>query len=251
MAEPNTEREVRCTYCASPLISTRARMCPVCKSWQSRWKNNLVFFGGSAGVLALLFTAATYVSTTIYTALSQRQDAQVLQFQYPGHQIVDNSGTVPLMLSHYEFVWHSGKKPPMNAVVTIGEELPPRKVFSHKDDATVFKDRLAPEGFIANPNGDGTPFLSNASPEYDKCYLMVFFAEDAPELKYLDSFFKQSNVKLATVKIDRATLFYYSIDDPTRSPSPKDFDAVAAFLKLRNQKSCPETTKTAQVDGKR
>ena len=85
-------------------------MCPVCKSWQSRWKNNLVFFGGSAGVLALLFTAATYVSTTIYTALSQRQDAQVLQFQYPGHQIVDNSGTVPLMLSHYEFVWHSGKK---------------------------------------------------------------------------------------------------------------------------------------------
>ena len=173
MAEPNTEREVRCTYCASPLISTRARMCPVCKSWQSRWKNNLVFFGGSAGVLALLFTAATYVSTTIYTALSQRQDAQVLQFQYPGHQIVDNSGTVPLMLSHYEFVWHSGKKPPMNAVVTIGEELPPRKVFSHKDDATVFKDRLAPEGFIANPNGDGTPFLSNASPEYDKCYLMV------------------------------------------------------------------------------
>jgi hypothetical protein len=54
-----------------------------------------VFLGGSAGFLAILATAITYVTNTIYTAWSQREDAQVLQLQYPGYQIFDN---IPIQL---------------------------------------------------------------------------------------------------------------------------------------------------------
>lgn len=72
----------------------------------------------------------------------------MLELPYPGHQIVDNSGTIPLMLSHYEFSWHSDTKSPRSAVVTIGQELAAQRVFAHKDDTRVFKDLLAPEDFL-------------------------------------------------------------------------------------------------------
>jgi hypothetical protein len=244
MTELNTEPEAKCTFCGSLLGTDRVRICPVCKSWQNRWLNYLVFLGGSAGVLALLATAITYVGNTIYTAWSQRRDAQVLELQYPGRQIVNNSGTMPLMLSHYQFLWSvNANTEPVTTIVTIGKEIEPNKVLSYKDDVELFKERLAPDGFVANADGDGTPLLAYASPDFDKCYLMVFFSQDAPELQYLSSFYAKSNVKLATAKVDKASLFYYSTNDGAQYPYWKLFDAVAAFWKLTGKANCPPPAK--------
>jgi hypothetical protein len=209
-----------------------------------------VLLGGSAGILALVATAVTYVANTIYTAWSQSQNAQVLQLQYPGHQIVSNSGTMPLMLSHYEFRWHFQNKPMISAVVNIGKEIPPKEALSNQDDSKIFKDRLSPEAFVANAHGDGAVLLPYASPEFDKCYLMVFFSSNAPEVQYLNSFFAQSNVKLATAGVDEAFLFYYSVADPMQWLYWKKFNAVAAFWKLRDKKDCPETSAAERDQGR-
>jgi ribosomal protein L40E len=42
-----------CSYCGSE-IPIRATVCPVCKYQQTRWRNNLLFVAGLAGLIALL-----------------------------------------------------------------------------------------------------------------------------------------------------------------------------------------------------
>lgn len=236
MTEPAaaaTER--RCIACQSSL-AIGASVCPVCKSWQSRWRNALVFLGGSAGFLAILATAITYVTNTIYTAWSQREDAQVLQLQYPGYQIFDNSGTIPIMLSHFELYWHG-----QNTPVIIGTQLEAKQMYYHADALDTLRKSFPAAAYVANASGDGSSLLSKASPDTNSCYMLVFFSDNAPEIGQLNTFFAPGKVKLATVKLD-AALYYYSTKDATLHSRP--FHAVAAFYDLK-KKECAQTTTTA------
>lgn len=233
MAEPAESPERTCIACGSP-IAARASVCPVCKSWQSRWKNYLVLFGGSAGVLALLATAGTYIGNTIYTAASQRHDALVLQLQYPGYQVFDNSGTVPILLSHLDLRWRDGGR----AIYGIGQQLPPQQMY-YKTDHLVEKLKACypSAGLFANRSGDGTALLSEASPfpYTDKRYSLMFFSKNSPELTYLESYFAQGKKKLVEATINEAYVYYYSNNNTDLHR--REFPAVAAFLELK-KKEC-------------
>jgi hypothetical protein len=230
MTEPIAPTERRCIACQSSL-ATGASVCPVCKSWQSRWRNALVFLGGSAGFLAILATAITYVTNTIYTAWSQREDAQVLQLQYPGYQIFDNAGTIPIMLSHFELYWRG-----QNTPVIIGVQLEPKQMYYHADALESLRKSFPSAAYVANASGDGTAFLSKSSPDTNTCYMLVFFSNNAPEIGQLNTFFAPGKVKLATVKLD-AALYYYSTNDAALHSRP--FQAVAAFYDLK-KKNCSQ-----------
>jgi hypothetical protein len=236
MTELNTEPAARCKFCGSPLIIERATICPVCRSWQKRWLNYLVFLGGSAGVLALLATAFTYVANTLYTTLSQRSDAQVLQLQYPGHQLYNNSGTIPIFLSHLEFYWKGGG---YSTVFIGGKALDAKEMYYNSDDMRKLENESPKPTFIANKSGDGASFLQSSLPYpyTDKCYAMVFFSADAPELAQLNSYFAQSKVKLATINLNAGYLYYYSTNDAVLHS--RGFPAVAAFLDLK-RKGCSQ-----------
>jgi hypothetical protein len=227
LTEPTTPLERNCIACGSA-IATRASICPVCKSWQSHWKNSLVFLGGSAGVLALLATAVTYIANTIYTAVSQRDDAQVLQFQYPGYQIFDNSGTVPILVSHLELFWQGG-----STTVIVGQQLAPKQMYYKTDDLDKMRSTNPSASFVVNASGDGTALLPKASafPYMDKCYSLVFFSMNTPEMAELNRFYAPGKVKIATAKLDAAFLFYYATNNAVLHW--RQFPAVAAFLDLK------------------
>lgn len=229
--EPTGPLERTCIACGSP-IAVRASICPTCKSWQSHWKNYLVFLGGSAGVLALLATAVTYIANTIYTALSQRDDAQVLQLQYPGYQIFDNSGTVPILLSHLELYWPGG-----STTVIVGQQLAPKQMYYKADDLDKLRSSYPLAAFVVNASGDGTALLPKAAafPYTDKCYSLVFFSMGTPEMAELQRYFAPGKVKLATVKLDAAYLFYYATNNAALRW--RQFPALAAFLDLK-KKEC-------------
>jgi hypothetical protein len=213
-------------------MSAQATICPICKSWQSRWKNYLVFLGGSAGVLVLIVTAATYIASTAYVAISEKDDAEVLQLQYPGYQVFANSGTVPVLLSHLELYWRGG-----STTIALGQQLAPQQMYYKTDDLGKLKAAYPSATLVANVSGDGTALLSQASPfpYMNKCYSMVFFSTRAPEMLELQTFFSPGNVKLATAKLGAAYLFYYATNNVALRS--KQFSAVAAFLDLK-KKEC-------------
>jgi hypothetical protein len=49
-----------CIYCGSS-IPLSAKLCSVCKSYQSKLRNNLVYFAGIAGLISLLGSAFVYI----------------------------------------------------------------------------------------------------------------------------------------------------------------------------------------------
>jgi hypothetical protein len=238
VAEQTAPAEQQCIACGSP-IEARASICPVCRSWQSGWKNHLVFLGGIAGFLVILATAITYVSNTVYTILSQRDDAEILQLQYPGYQIFDNSGTIPILLSHLQLSWPGG-----DATVIVGQRLAPNEMFYKADDLLKMKSDHPSAALVANSSGNGTALLSKSSPfpYTNKCYSLVFFSENAPELAELNNFFAPRKLRLATVKLTSATLFYYSTNDAVLHQRP--FPAVGAFLDLK-KKECSQPASPA------
>jgi hypothetical protein len=238
MTELITEPGARCKFCGSPLLIERATICHVCRSWQKRWLNYLVFLGGSAGVLALLATAITYVGNTIYTTLSQRTDAQILQLQYPGHQLYDNSGTTPILLSYLEFYWKGGG---YSAVIVGGKALEAKQMYYNNDDVSKLENVSPKPTFLANKSGDGTSLLPESLPYpyTDRCYSMVFFSAEAPELGQLNSYFAEGKVKLATINLNEAYLYYYSTNDAVLHS--RQFPAIAAFLDLK-KKECAKPT---------
>ena len=202
-----------------------------------------MFLGGSAGFLAILATAVTYITNTIYSAWSQREDAQVLQLQSPGYQIFDNSGTIPIMLSHFELYWHG-----QNTPVIIGTQLEAKQMYYHADALDALRKSYPSAAYVANASGDGSALLAKASPDTNSCYMLVFFSDNAPEIGQLNTFFAPGKVKLATVKLD-AALYYYSTKDATLHSRP--FRAVAAFYDLK-KKGCADATpaERAQWQGK-
>lgn len=157
--------------------------------------------------------------------------------QYPGYQIFDNSGTIPIMLSHFELVWHGQTQP-----VIIGAQLEPKQMYYHADSLDVLRKSFPSAAYVATASGDGTRFLSRSSPDTNSCYMLVFFSDNAPEVGQLNAFFAPGKVKLATVNLD-AALYYYSTNDATLHSKP--FRAVAAFYDLK-KKDCSQATAAAR-----
>jgi hypothetical protein len=118
--------------------------------------------------------------------VSQRDDAQVLQLQYPGYQIFDNSGTVPILVSHLELYWPGG-----STTVIVGQQLAPKQMYYKADDLDKLRSSYPSAALVANASGDGTALLPKASafPYTEKCYSLVFFSVGTPEMVELQRFF--------------------------------------------------------------
>lgn len=195
MTEPTAPPERTCVACQSPL-ARRATVCPICKSWQSRWRNALVFLGGSAGFLAILTTAITYITNTIYTALSQREDAQVLNCNIPA---------IPIMLSHFELYWHSQNKP-----IIIGAQIEPKQMYYHADALDGLRKSFPSSAYVANASGDGTPLLPKSSAAASNCYMLVFLSDNAPEIGQLNSVFPSRQSEIGNRKPKRGPILLFN-----------------------------------------
>jgi len=91
-----------CNACASP-IDPRARLCAVCKTWQSWWRNWLPYWGGIIAVASLAASAATFAYTHLRRAPGPVVSIAVLDLANPGRISVLNTGNVDVLITHVAF----------------------------------------------------------------------------------------------------------------------------------------------------
>jgi hypothetical protein len=200
-----------CVACRMPL-EAGATICPTCKSWQKQWKNTALYYGSNLAALALLLSAATYVGNNLLQALSRKDDAEVLEFAYPGTQVYANLGTSDVFLSYVTLYWGDEK---WNASFYIGQKIESGAIYfrqppTDEDIRYEFFHHHYP--VVGNSNGDGTSLLPRASldPSPNDCYQIVIVSPNSFAIKQFNTANMGENRKLAVAKVDTATLFYYT-----------------------------------------
>jgi hypothetical protein len=94
-------KTTKCIACKSA-IEADAKVCPVCKSYQSSWRNLTAYIAGIAG----LFTVFTYVSSNIDAArknLIPRTGINVLTADTNGLVVIQNIGDKKVYVSSLEY----------------------------------------------------------------------------------------------------------------------------------------------------
>jgi hypothetical protein len=104
----SAENTKPCAYCGST-ISAKAVLCPVCKSYQSAWKTNVVYIAGIVGLITLIGSAITYIISAlpnIHKILFWHDEIKAWKFStfYDANftSVVSNIGDGPVILSQIE-----------------------------------------------------------------------------------------------------------------------------------------------------
>jgi hypothetical protein len=223
-----------CIACRSP-IDRDASVCPVCKSWQARWKNVAAFYAGFATVVTLIVTAIFYIFSTLSREIKTSANSHVLEFAAPlGNQIYTNAGQSDAFLSHVEIYWgYAG-----NQSITVAEEIKSGQIISRAYPSnnqwyTNYEQGL----YLANDAGDGTIYEDFAAyGDVANCVGVQFFSVENNEIKRMNQHYQKENKRLATIPVT-ATLYYYINNDERIRTAP--FDAVGAFLVINQGQVCP------------
>jgi hypothetical protein len=178
-----------CSYCGSE-IPIRAAVCPVCKYQQTRWRNNLLFVAGLAGLITLFVSGLAFTVDRLslaYKSLVWQDRINVLQFHAVGEHfdyVIANSGDGPIFVSEIEISSgaDTGLSFAYSRLFSISKPLDPNAfVVGEKGDR--------PHGFVvANESGTLSPEMSTSTTSRldtygtQFCYLLVLDNENSPQL---------------------------------------------------------------------
>jgi hypothetical protein len=196
-----TENQVPCIVCRA-MISEHARLCPTCRSYQRSWKNSLAYFGSTAGFLAILFSALTFILSRInetYHSWQWHDEISIVYFEYPGPVGFINRGDGDLYLVSADIDWNAGQR---HITVPLGVAVPKDKFVS--TDTVAFYERPdnVDQGDWAS--GDIAQYLSGLYAESAKdksrsrCAEFHFFASPHTVFSRIDQILHNAGTYLLT-----------------------------------------------------
>jgi len=92
----------QCVACKSEIFAG-ASICPICKSYQSRWKRIVYYCATIAGLITVVFSLLTYMLSTlpeVYKRFFWRDLVEVTAFDSKGKITIHNSGDGKVFVSH-------------------------------------------------------------------------------------------------------------------------------------------------------
>jgi hypothetical protein len=178
MAEETAETSATklCNACGSPL-HLAARLCPVCKTWQTPWKNWLQYWAIIASMITLAGSAVTFAVTHFRTAPPPEISLAILDLTNPGSLNVLNTGNVDVLITDVRF-----------SCMPYGfiEMVPVEKVVKHGEVLTFAFERQRPdwpaEATTFVDPAKATELLKTAS---TGGYFMAFYTKGHSSLSFL------------------------------------------------------------------
>src|SRR5262249_14878015 len=120
-----------CLYCGSE-IAIGATVCSVCKNYQSKWRNGVVFAGGAVGLITLLVSGLAFTVDRLslaYKNLIWQDRINVLRLVKAGGYLelaVANIGDGPIFISEIVITSQHGERSltPILKMVNPNDILP-------------------------------------------------------------------------------------------------------------------------------
>jgi hypothetical protein len=128
-SRPGQPGSLACTSCGSP-VSAGARLCPTCRQYQARWKNDFSYFASIAGFFAIAASALAFLGGGAVDLVHRAMWTDSVDsafFEYPGTSGFTNTGDGDVILQSVFLRWTGpGGNPrtmelPLNEVLHKGE----------------------------------------------------------------------------------------------------------------------------------
>jgi hypothetical protein len=170
---PSPKSSNLCVACKQE-IAAGASLCPVCKSYQRRWKNSVQYFAGIVALLSLSVSAVIWVSTKVYSEFFSRSNLHLIECNSLKSAVIVNSGDAEVFISHI-ILFPTGKPPEWTAPrLDFGEVLAPGQFLKKEFPA----DRIQGTAIFVRGLDDGQfQKLMARAAATDPCVEAAFFAE--------------------------------------------------------------------------
>src|SRR5690348_15342576 len=209
------ERKERCRYCRSE-IEFGAKICPVCKSYQSTTKNILSYIAPLAGLITIIVSGATFTFLNIGGYLKERNALDrltVIYMIYPGltgenksgEMLFSNNGDNDLFVLgislEYGFEGSYG-----NYRIPLQKEMKSNTIsmfeakdFTYKDLTAQFFEPLEITPYnLSNSTGTASKALTNEALRLGKkCVYPRLITKNHPDFSRMETFYQKYNKHLS------------------------------------------------------
>jgi len=241
----SSENTKPCVYCGSSM-SAGARLCPVCRSYQSAWRTTVIYVAGIASLISLVASAVTFIVVRIpdvYKLFHWRDQVTVWSFDtglYPHFSItLSNTGDGPIIVRQVFVIMPDGSIPDgwYNVSYAIGQILPPGESILIEEGQEFPPDY---NGYTYNSSGTANAtVLRNAGSPWPKvkklpCFGEILFSTDSLLLSRMRDDGKATGTKLVEDKKAQAFVVYYSLHE--RKEVRYQFPVITTFVRASNPK---------------
>lgn len=222
----------RCVHCAS-VIALGASVCPICKLYQARYRNWLVFGATGAGFITLLASGILFSIDKIIYIYNEWNWSTKVYVEY-FHSFTHNHHAITLL--------NSGSGPVLVREITIyygpayNSHFPINKTIAKGDFLSIpVSDKPSEYRGLTRyaRNKDGNPSKEmfeggTADWEYGKqCYAIFFIDAESEDINRMDRAYAAEHNKLITTKVDARVIYF---DQKTGERFNQPFSAVATYL---------------------
>lgn len=229
-----------CRYCGSE-IYVSAILCPICKSYQNKWRSIGIYIARITGFIALFASAIAFVASHVAVLMHNYQwkdNANVLYFRsgnFPSsfRIVIANTGDGQIYVRELRIWWKESVRS-----YAIDSEVDIDKIYSYDN---LHLGELSAHGyqeFIANFTGHVNADVAYSSTQelaHEECFFSVFFSSNAGDIEHMNEYYKMYDRKLVSEPVN-ATLYFYSAH--LRRFEKVKVPAVITFLRRRSEDKC-------------
>jgi hypothetical protein len=213
-----------CVDCKSS-IHAEARLCPVCKTYQSKAKRFFQYIATVIGVVTAIAAVIVYIISSV-PAIRRQDRIEIVDFYSNTGVAVANSGDGEVYISRVSValldIPAGVTVPVVGQSFDVGIVLPSGSVTQHK-----FSGRPKFDYFPPSNEETWAEMQRQASIGADSCFIFVYASDNSPMARQFES----ANTRIVAAK---GTVFYYF---PQRGRwLTRDFPAHATVAKIRNEK---------------
>jgi len=225
-----------CRYCANEIAAT-ATLCPVCRSYQSRLRNNVLFAAGAAGFITLVVSALVFTVQEVGQITSElrwKDNINVGEFDIQedgaGRILFINNGDGPVFVSDVVIFMSND-----TVGVGIGQTIPVKGIVLFDNIQKFDKNPFEKPPFtklhaMANETGEPTSaMLDNVlgdDSKHPRCIVRSALATNNSGLRFETEAFAKQGLKRVTER-STARVYFYSGHTGTRLE--KEFPVVVTY----------------------
>ena len=144
-----TNSDTRCVACKEK-IAAGASICPTCKSYQWRWKNQLQYFSTIATLVVLILSGSAWLAGKIHKAFFSRDNIQIIEGSTIGPVVIVNRGDDEVYVSNI-LLWMAGRTSAWVAPqLVINEKLEPGQFLKRDWDSKLKQTASFARGLSQN-----------------------------------------------------------------------------------------------------